>query len=73
MLSKPIKQVQTLAKKIHFHWNDDLDCVLIKLLETYSNTPLECIVQLFNSSCNTNVTKSQVHNHIQYMRGKKNN
>jgi hypothetical protein len=50
MLSKPIKQVQTLAKKIHFHWNDDLDCVLIKLLETYSNAPLECIVQLFNSS-----------------------
>ncbi len=47
MLSKPIKQVQTLAKKIHFHWNDDLDCVLIKLLETYSNAPLKCIVQLF--------------------------
>jgi hypothetical protein len=74
MFSKPIKQVQTLVKKIHFHWNDNLDCVLIKLLgKTYSNAPLECIVQLFNSSCNTNVNKSQVHDHIQYMRRKKNN
>ncbi len=28
MLSKPTKQeVQTLAKKMHFHWNDDLDYV----------------------------------------------
>jgi hypothetical protein len=65
-------RVQTFAKKICFHWNDDLDCVLIKLLEIYSNAPLEYIVQLFNSSCNTNVIKSQVHNHIQYMREKNN-
>jgi hypothetical protein len=47
MLSKPIEQeVKTLAQKICFHWNDDLDCVLIKLLETYSNAYLEYIVQL---------------------------
>jgi hypothetical protein len=73
MFSKPMKQeMQTLAQKMHFNWNDDLDCVLIKLLETYSNAPLEYIVQLFNSSCNTNVTKTQVHNHIQYMWEKKN-
>ncbi len=59
MFSKPMKQkMQTLAQKIRFNWNDDLDCVLIKLLETYSNAPLEYIVQLFNSSCNTNVTKN---------------
>jgi uncharacterized FlaG/YvyC family protein len=71
-LSKPIKQdIQTLAQKIHFNWNDDLNCVLIKLLETYSNAPLEYIVQLFNSLCNTNVTKTQVHNHIQYTQKRK--
>jgi hypothetical protein len=71
MLSKPMKQeMQTLAQKKRFNWNDDLDCVLIKLLETYSNAPLEYNVQPFNSSCNTNVTKTQVHNHIQYMRKK---
>jgi hypothetical protein len=65
MLLKPIKQeVQTFAKKMCFHWNDDLDCVLIKLLKTYSNALLEYIVQLFNSSCNTNVLKNQIHNHI---------
>jgi hypothetical protein len=65
MLSKPIQQeVETLVKKICFHWNDDLDCVLINILETYSNPPLKYIVQLFISSCNTNVTKNQVHNHI---------
>jgi hypothetical protein len=58
--------VQTLTKKKHYHWNDDLNCVLIKLLEIYSNPPLKYIVQLFNSSCNINVTKSEVRNHIQY-------
>jgi hypothetical protein len=62
--------MQTLATKMCFHWNDDLDCVLIKLLEIYSNAPLKYIVQLFNSLCNTHVTKSQVHIHIQYMRKK---
>jgi hypothetical protein len=68
MLLKPMKQeMQTLAQKICFNWNGDLDFVLLKLLETYSNAPLEYIVQLFNSSCNTNCTKTQVHNHIQYM------
>ncbi len=60
--------MQTLAQKIHFNWNGELDCVLINFLETYSNAPLEYIVQLFNSSCNTNCTKnSSTHNHIQYM------
>ncbi len=54
-----------------FYWNGDLDCVLMKLLETYSNAPLEYIVKLFNSSCNTNCIKTQVHNHIQYMWEKK--
>jgi hypothetical protein len=62
--------MQTLAQTMHFHWNDDLDCVLIKKLEIYSNAPLKYIFQLFNSSCNAHVTKSQVHNHIQYMRKK---
>jgi hypothetical protein len=68
MLSRPMKQeMQTLAQKQSFNWNDDLDYVLIKLLETYSNAPLEYIVKVFNSSFNTNVTKTQVHNYIQYM------
>jgi hypothetical protein len=53
---------------MRFHWIDDLDCVLIKLLKIYSNAPLKYIVQLFNSSCNTHVPKSQAHNHIQYTR-----
>ncbi len=59
MLLKPMKQeMQTLAQKIHFNWNGDLYCVLIKLLETYSNAPLEYIVQLLNSSCNINCIKN---------------
>jgi hypothetical protein len=61
MLSRPMKQeMQTLAQKICFNWNDDLDCVLIKLLETYANAPLEYIVQVFNSSFNTNVIKTYI-------------
>jgi len=68
MLLKPMKQeMQTFAQKIHSNWNGDLDYVLIKLLETYSNAPLEYIVLLFNSPCNINCTKTQLHNHIQYM------
>jgi hypothetical protein len=66
MFSRPMKQeMQTLAQKICFNWNDDLDCVLIKLLETYSNGPLEYIVQVINSSFNTKVTKTQIHKYIQ--------
>ncbi len=72
MLLKPMKQeMQTFAQKIHSNWNGDLDYVLIKLLETYSNAPLEYIVLLFNSPCNINCTKTQLHNHIQYMWEKK--
>jgi hypothetical protein len=49
MFSKPIiQEVETLAKKICFHWNDDIDCVLINLLETYSNAPLKDIFQLIH-------------------------
>ncbi len=41
MVLKPMKQeMQTFAQKIRYNWNGDLDCVLIKLLETYSNAPL---------------------------------
>jgi hypothetical protein len=65
------REMQTLAQKICFNWNDDLNCILTKLLETYSNAPLEYIVQLYNLSSNTSVTKIQVHNHIQYMWEKK--
>ncbi len=72
MVLKPMKQeMQTFAQKIRYNWNGDLDCVLIKLLETYSNAPLYYIVLLFNSPCNTNCTKTQLHNHIQYMWEKK--
>jgi hypothetical protein len=59
------KKCKHLPKKYVFNLNDDLYCVLIKKLETYSNAPLEYIVQVFNSSFNTNVTKTQVHNYIQ--------
>jgi hypothetical protein len=60
------QKMQTFVKK-KFHWTDDLDFILISLLETYSNELLKYTIQLLNSSCNTNVTKIQVHNHTQYM------
>jgi len=47
------------------HWNDDLN-ILMGFLETYSNAFVGYIAKLFNSSCNTNVVRSQLHNHIQY-------
>jgi hypothetical protein len=56
-----------IKKKKHFHWTDALDFILINLLETYSSALLKYIVQLLNSSCNINVTRIQMHNHIQYM------
>ncbi len=61
------KNANICKKKEHFHWTDDLDFIFINLLETYSNALLEYIVQLLNSSCNTNVTRIQMHNHTQYM------
>ncbi len=30
-------------------------------------TPLGCVVSLFNVSCNTNITKTHIRNHIQYI------
>lgn len=38
----------------------------MSFLETYSNAFVGYIAKLFNSSCNTNVVRSQLHNHIQY-------
>jgi hypothetical protein len=38
----------------------------MRLLETYSNAFVGYIIKSFNSSCNTNVVRSQMHNHIQY-------
>jgi hypothetical protein len=38
----------------------------MNLLETYSNAFTGYIVKLFNSSCNINVVRIQMHNHIQY-------
>lgn len=55
------------------HWKDDLNSILINILETYSNAPQEYVVQLFNSLRNTNVIRSQVHNHIEYMQEEKEN
>jgi hypothetical protein len=55
-----------LPPKTQIHWNDDLNSILINLLEIYSNAFVGYIVKLFNSSCNINVIRSQVHNHIQY-------
>jgi hypothetical protein len=41
IFSKPMKQeMQTFAKKLHFHWNDDSNFILINLLDTYLNAPL---------------------------------
>jgi hypothetical protein len=67
--SKPMNQkMQTLYQKKCLHWNDDqLDFILINLLETYSNASLKDILQLFNSLCNTNLNRKQVHDHIPYM------
>jgi hypothetical protein len=58
------QEMQTFARNLNFHWNDDPIFILINLLETYLNALLQYIFQLFNWSCNTNVTKNQVHNRI---------
>jgi len=60
------KKCKHLPPKKGFHWNDDLKSILMNLLEIYSNAFVRYIVKLFNSSCNINVIRSQVHNHIQY-------
>jgi hypothetical protein len=61
------QKMQRFGKKKHFHWTGDLYFILINLSKTYSNELLEYIVPLLNSSCNTNVTRIQLHNHTQYM------
>jgi hypothetical protein len=52
-----------ICQKKNFHWNDDLNLILINLLKIYSNAPFEYIVQLLNLSGNTIVIRSEVHNH----------
>ncbi len=37
-----------LCPKKTFHWNDNLNFILINLFENYSNAPFEYIVQLLN-------------------------
>jgi hypothetical protein len=59
-----IRNANTCPKKC-FHWNDDLN-ILMSFLETYSSAFVGYIAKLFNSSCSTNVVRSQFHNHVQY-------
>jgi len=46
------------------------DIALMNILKNNWNSPSDCVVSLFNTSCNTNIIKTQIKIHIQYMHKK---
>jgi len=43
------------------------------ILKNNRDTQLQYVISLFNFSCNTNITKKQIKNHIQYLQKMRNN
>ncbi len=54
-MQKP--QIQFSQPTTYFYWNEKLDFTLKKNLKNNWNSQLQYIVSLFNTSCNTNITK----------------
>jgi hypothetical protein len=57
MQQRPIQLSQLTT---HFYWNENLDFALINILKNNWDSPLEYVVSLFNTSCNTNITKKNL-------------
>jgi hypothetical protein len=49
--------IQLLQLTTCFYWNENFDYVLMDILKNNWDSPLEYVVLLFNTSCNTNITK----------------
>jgi len=58
MMQQPPIQLSQLTT--HFYWNENLDFALIDILKNNWDSPLEYVVSLFNTSCNTNITKKNL-------------
>jgi hypothetical protein len=50
-----------------FYWIENCDFALIDILKYNRNSPLEHVVSLFNTSCNTNKIKKENKFFIQYL------
>ncbi len=58
MMQQPPIQLSQLTT--HFYWNENLDFALIDILKNNWDSPLEYVVSLFNTSCNTYITKKNL-------------
>ncbi len=58
--------IQLSQQTTSFHWNEKFDYVLIDFLKNNWESPLEYVVSLFKTSCNTNITK-KTRNCTQYL------
>jgi hypothetical protein len=64
MMQQP--RIQLLQLSTHFYWNENFDYALMDILKNNWDSPLEYVVSLFTTSCNTNITKKKTTNCIQY-------
>jgi len=59
-LSKLVMQqppIQLSQQTTHFYWNEKPNSTLLDILKNTWDSPLEYVVSLFNTSCNTNINK----------------
>ncbi len=62
-LSKPMvwqPRIQISNSKLCFYWNENFVFTLMNMLKDNFISPLDCVISLFNTSCNANVTKKQI-------------
>jgi hypothetical protein len=52
--------------KVHLY-NENFDFTLMEILKNNYNSQLQYVISLFKIYCNTNITKNQINNHIQYL------
>jgi hypothetical protein len=50
--------IQLWQLTTHFYWNGKFDFELMNMLKNNWDSPLEYVVSLFNTSCNTNIIKN---------------
>ncbi len=62
--------IQTFQPNLLFYWNEILDSTLIDILKNNWNLLLDYVVSIFNTSCNTSITKKQIKFYIQYVQHK---
>jgi hypothetical protein len=64
-------RIQISNLNLCFYWNESFVFTLMNTLKYNWNSPLDCVVSLFNTSCNPNVTNKKKLNHVQCMHLKK--